>query len=26
LHVDGAVFIGRIKSFFTEEKMIIPRE
>jgi len=26
LHADGAVFIGRIKSFVTEEKVIIPRE
>ena len=26
LHDDGALFIGRIKSFVTEEKMIIPRE
>src|SRR5215468_4900995 len=24
LHADGALFIGRIKSFITEEKMIIP--
>jgi uncharacterized protein (TIGR02118 family) len=26
LHADGALFIGRIKSFITEEKEIIPRE
>lgn len=26
LHADGALFIGRIKSFITEEKVIIPRE
>ena len=26
LHTDGALFIGRIKSFITEEKVIIPRE
>jgi uncharacterized protein (TIGR02118 family) len=26
LHADGALFIGRIKSFVTEEKVIIPRE
>ena len=26
LHADGALFIGRIKSFITEEKLIIPRE
>jgi uncharacterized protein (TIGR02118 family) len=25
LHADGALFIGRIKSFVTEEKVIIPR-
>ena len=25
LHADGALFIGRIKSFITEEKVIIPR-
>ena len=26
LHADGALFIGRIKSFLVEEKVIIPRE
>ena len=26
LHADGALFIGRIKSVLTEEKVIIPRE
>ncbi len=26
LHADGALFIGRIKSFITEERVIIPRE
>jgi len=26
LHADGALFIGRIKSFIIEEKVIIPRE
>jgi uncharacterized protein (TIGR02118 family) len=26
LHADGALFIGRIKSFGVEEKVIIPRE
>jgi len=26
LHSDGALFIGRVKSFITEEKVIIPRE
>ena len=26
LHADGALFIGRIKSFVVEEKVIIPRE
>ena len=26
LHADGALFIGRIKSFVTEEQVIIPRE
>ena len=26
LHADGALFIGCIKSFITEEKVIIPRE
>jgi len=26
LHADGALFIGGIKSFLTEEKIIIPRE
>jgi uncharacterized protein (TIGR02118 family) len=26
LHADGARFIGRIKSFITEERLIIPRE
>jgi hypothetical protein len=26
LHADGALFIGRIKSFITEEMVIIPRE
>ena len=26
LHADGALFIGRIKSFIVEEKVIIPRE
>jgi hypothetical protein len=26
LHADGALFIGRIKSFISEEKVIIPRE
>jgi hypothetical protein len=26
LHADGALFIGEIKSFITEEKVIIPRE
>src|SRR5216683_3698244 len=26
LRADGALFIGRIKSFITEEKVIIPRE
>jgi hypothetical protein len=26
LHADGALFIGRIKSLITEEKVIIPRE
>ena len=26
LHADGALFIGRIKSFVIEEKVIIPRE
>src|ERR1700751_6349359 len=26
LHADGALFIGRIKSFITEEQVIIPRE
>ena len=26
LHADGALFIGRIKIFVTEEKVIIPRE
>ena len=26
LHADGAFFIGRIKSFIVEEKVIIPRE
>jgi len=25
LHADGASFIGRIKTFITEEKVIIPR-
>jgi uncharacterized protein (TIGR02118 family) len=25
LHADGALFIGRIKTFITEEKVIIPR-
>jgi hypothetical protein len=25
LYADGALFIGRIKSFITEEKQIIPR-
>ena len=25
LHADGATFIGRIKTFVTEEKVIIPR-
>ena len=25
LHADGALFIGRIKSYVTEEKVIIPR-
>ena len=25
LHADGALFIGRIKSFITDEKVIIPR-
>ena len=25
LHADGSRFIGRIKSFITEEKLIIPR-
>ena len=26
LHADGALFIGRIKTFLTDEKVIIPRE
>jgi uncharacterized protein (TIGR02118 family) len=26
LHADGALFIGRIKSFTVDEKVIIPRE
>jgi uncharacterized protein (TIGR02118 family) len=26
LHADGALFIGRIKSFVVQEKVIIPRE
>jgi uncharacterized protein (TIGR02118 family) len=26
LHADGALFIGRIKSYITEEKVIVPRE
>ena len=26
LHADGALFIGRIKSFVIEEKVVIPRE
>src|ERR1700720_2948633 len=26
LHAAGALFIGRIKTFITEEKVIIPRE
>jgi uncharacterized protein (TIGR02118 family) len=26
LHTDGALFIGHIKSFIVEEKVIIPRE
>ena len=26
LHADGALFIGGIKSFITEQKVIIPRE
>jgi uncharacterized protein (TIGR02118 family) len=26
LHADGALFIGRIKSFVVEEKVIIPRD
>jgi uncharacterized protein (TIGR02118 family) len=26
LHADGALFIGRIKSFIAAEKVIIPRE
>ena len=26
LHADGALFIGRIKSFVVDEKVIIPRE
>jgi uncharacterized protein (TIGR02118 family) len=26
LHADGTLFIGKIKSFITEEKVIIPRE
>jgi uncharacterized protein (TIGR02118 family) len=26
LHADGALFIGRIKSFIVEEKVISPRE
>jgi uncharacterized protein (TIGR02118 family) len=26
LHADGTLFIGRIKSFITEEKVIIPSE
>jgi hypothetical protein len=26
LHADGALFIGGIKSFITEEKVIIPQE
>jgi uncharacterized protein (TIGR02118 family) len=26
LHDDGALFIGRIKSFVIEEKIVIPRE
>ena len=26
LHADGALFIGHIKSFVVEEKVIIPRE
>ena len=26
LHADGALFIGRIKSFITEEKVLIPRQ
>jgi hypothetical protein len=26
LHADGALFIGGIKSFISEEKVIIPRE
>jgi hypothetical protein len=26
LHADGTLFIGRIKSFVVEEKVIIPRE
>ena len=26
LHADGALFIGRIKSFIVEEKVIIPQE
>ena len=26
LHADGAPFIGGIKSFISEEKVIIPRE
>ena len=26
LHADGALFIGRIKSYVIEEKVIIPRE
>jgi uncharacterized protein (TIGR02118 family) len=26
LHADGALFIGRIKTFIAEEKVIIPRQ
>jgi uncharacterized protein (TIGR02118 family) len=26
LHADGALFIGRIKTFLTEELVVIPRE
>jgi len=26
LHADGALFIGRIKTFIVEEKLIVPRQ